>query len=177
MRLAYLQQSRSPTQSPVFVCGTASCSSYPSCPSCHSGNGIRTRVLALRGLCPRPLDDTAAWTTSKFSFGCPSVFLLPPFPPYRPGGNRTPNRRFWRPVLYQLSYGPRRSETPSRRRPQVPHLKNAVGRASGTFTITGWLTGIEPATPGATDRCSNQLSYSHHLRFCAPAGVLQSVGT
>ncbi len=24
----------------------------------------------------------------------------------RPGGNRTPNRRFWRPVLYQLSYGP-----------------------------------------------------------------------
>ncbi len=26
--------------------------------------------------------------------------------PYRPGGTRTPNRRFWRPVLYQLSYGP-----------------------------------------------------------------------
>ena len=25
---------------------------------------------------------------------------------HRPGGNRTPNRRFWRPVLYQLSYGP-----------------------------------------------------------------------
>ena len=25
---------------------------------------------------------------------------------YRPGGTRTPNRRFWRPVLYQLSYGP-----------------------------------------------------------------------
>jgi hypothetical protein len=24
----------------------------------------------------------------------------------RPGGTRTPNRRFWRPVLYQLSYGP-----------------------------------------------------------------------
>ena len=25
-------------------------------------------------------------------------------PKSTPGGNRTPNRRFWRPVLYQLSY-------------------------------------------------------------------------
>ena len=28
----------------------------------HSGNGIRTRVLALRGLRPSPLDDTARFT-------------------------------------------------------------------------------------------------------------------
>ncbi len=27
-------------------------------------------------------------------------------PSNRPGGTRTPNPRFWRPVLYQLSYGP-----------------------------------------------------------------------
>ncbi len=27
--------------------------------------------------------------------------------PSRPGRNRTCNPRFWRPVLYQLSYGPR----------------------------------------------------------------------
>ena len=26
----------------------------------------------------------------------------------------------------------------------------------------GWLTGLEPATPGTTNQCSNQLSYSHH---------------
>lgn len=27
----------------------------------------------------------------------------------------------------------------------------------------GWRTGFEPATPGTTIRCSNQLSYSHHV--------------
>src|SRR5687767_13694788 len=36
------------------------------------------------------------------------------------------------------------------------------------FTVEGWLTGIEPATPGATVRCSNQLSYSHHGGRLAP---------
>src|SRR5690606_8352410 len=41
----------------------------------------------------------------------------------RPGGTRTPNRRFWRPVLYQLSYG--------------PTLRN--------LTMAG--DGIEPPTP------------------------------
>ncbi len=39
----------------------------------------------------------------------------------RPGGTRTPNRRFWRPVLYQLSYGPLscRAVVPSRAPPQL----------------------------------------------------------
>jgi hypothetical protein len=35
-------------------------------------------------------------------------------PTSRPGGNRTPNRRFWRPVLYQLSYGPIHGQGQSR---------------------------------------------------------------
>src|SRR5256885_2354483 len=34
-----------------------------------------------------------------------------PFLANRPGRNRTCNPRFWRPVLYQLSYGPRWSDS------------------------------------------------------------------
>ena len=30
------------------------------------------------------------------------------------------------------------------------------------FELLGWVTGIEPATTGATVPCSNQLSYTHH---------------
>ena len=27
----------------------------------------------------------------------------------------------------------------------------------------GWVMGFEPTTPGTTIRCSNQLSYTHHM--------------
>ena len=33
------------------------------------------------------------------------------------------------------------------------------------LTLFGWMTGLEPATLGSTSRCSNQLSYNHHLIF------------
>ena len=29
----------------------------------------------------------------------------------------------------------------------------------------GWVKGLEPSTPGTTIRCSNQLSYTHHIKF------------
>ena len=96
-----------------------------------SANGIRTRVPALRGLCPGPLDDSATL--------------------HRPGGNRTPNPRFWRPVLYQLSYGP-----------------TALWSQRRSHAFPGWLTGLEPATSGATVRRSNRLSYNHHGGFVPP---------
>ena len=31
-----------------------------------------------------------------------------------------------------------------------------------SFFYNGWLMGFEPTTLGTTNRCSNQLSYSHH---------------
>ena len=41
------------------------------------------------------------------------------------------------------------------------------GRGIGTLPIphcfVGWVKGLEPSTPGTTIRCSNQLSYTHHI--------------
>src|ERR1700687_3390050 len=116
----------------------------------YSANGIRTRVWALRGPRPSPLDDSAGTAMTRTTTGNKPFKLCD-----RPGGNRTPNRRFWRPVLYQLSYGPK---------PIVASTHGTVKscNAGPSNRFQGWLTGIEPATPGAPDRCSNQLSYSHH---------------
>ena len=39
-------------------------------------------------------------------------------------------------------------------------------RGSGSLPIpdfVGWVKGFEPSTPGTTIRCSNQLSYTHHI--------------
>ena len=32
-------------------------------------------------------------------------------------------------------------------------------------SFVGWEMGLEPTTPGTTIRCSNQLSYTHHIKF------------
>ena len=37
-------------------------------------------------------------------------------------------------------------------------------RLSSSFL--GWVKGLEPSTPGTTIRCSNQLSYTHHIHDC-----------
>ena len=37
-------------------------------------------------------------------------------------------------------------------------------RSSGpSASRVGWVKGLEPSTPGTTIRCSNQLSYTHHI--------------
>ena len=36
-----------------------------------------------------------------------------------------------------------------------------------SFLFVGWVKGLEPSTPGTTIRCSNQLSYTHHICFLA----------
>src|SRR6266568_1038993 len=51
------------------------------------------------------LDWTQNWTQLRNLLRSPP--LLSRCYLNRPGGNRTCNPRFWRPVLYQLSYGPK----------------------------------------------------------------------
>ena len=38
-----------------------------------------------------------------------------------------------------------------------------IGIAPNPRFIVGWVKGLEPSTPGTTIRCSNQLSYTHHI--------------
>ena len=50
--------------------------------------------------------------------------------------------------------------------PISQETKKARGRSrsSGPSAyVMGWVKGLEPSTPGTTIRCSNQLSYTHHL--------------
>src|SRR5204863_4023418 len=52
---------------------------------------------------------------------------------YTPGGTRTPNRRFWRPLLYQLSYW--RNFNPARARNHNRHrLPSITCRSTSTIT-------------------------------------------
>lgn len=111
----------------------------------NSGNGIRTRVWALRGPRPSPLDDTARAIapearTLRRCYGPlrgPSQILRSQQTTSRPshrfsisnhrgGGNRTPNRRFWRPVLYQLSYTPKAQLAVVSRQPIEQQLQNEL---------------------------------------------------
>ncbi len=45
----------------------------------------------------------------------------------------------------------------------------------------GWVKGFEPSTPGTTIRCSNQLSYTHHITdvrlHLKPAGTPEGTRT
>src|SRR3954464_13584031 len=65
----------------------------------------------------------------------------------RGGGNRTPNQRFWRPLLYQLSYTPvvcflRRESRGPVSRPRRSS-KTVIGRL---FDDVGDMTGTDRAT-------------------------------
>ena len=68
---------------------------------------------------------------------------------YRPGGSRTPSPRFWRPVLYQLSYWPMNNDRDSRRSPRsrslrflVPHVLAAVAAELAELEALGRLLSV-----------------------------------
>ena len=43
-------------------------------------------------------------------------------------------------------------------------MARAGAEAPALPPCVGWVKGLEPSTPGTTIRCSNQLSYTHHIR-------------
>ena len=49
-----------------------------------------------------------------------------------------------------------------------PYWEERAGIKSHPSLFVGWVKGLEPSTPGTTIRCSNQLSYTHHI-FCIRA--------
>jgi hypothetical protein len=83
-------------------------------------------------------------------------------------------------VLYHLSYGPSELGTRSRRlqltEPARDLTTSFSARDSQLLTPDdqGWLTGIEPATSGATVRRSNRLSYNHRERCQNPKQARQN---
>ena len=45
----------------------------------------------------------------------------------------------------------------------TPIGKRGMGTEPYPSLFVGWVKGLEPSTPGTTIRCSNQLSYTHHI--------------
>ena len=82
----------------------------------------------------------------------------------RDGWIRTSECRRQRPMPYRLATPPY-----SRHKREVS-VKNALRpcRCSASRNNMGWVKGLEPSTLGTTIRCSNQLSYTHHIKNQPP---------
>ncbi len=131
----------------------------------HTPTGNRTPVFWLRTRCPRPLDDGG-------------LYVLRSSAPLRiaahtSGGARTPNPRFWRPVLYQLSYG--RPCLPSwRRRRPVPTCRRIPwpGAESNCRHHDFQSCALPTELPGLTHSAVLPVAKLRHqpTKFRAPAG-------
>ena len=44
-----------------------------------------------------------------------------------------------------------------------PYVERGNRGDPDPLLLLGWEMGLEPTTPGTTIRCSNQLSYTHHI--------------
>ena len=59
-----------------------------------------------------------------------------------------------------------------------PYWEERAGAKSHPSLFVGWVKGLEPSTPGTTIRCSNQLSYTHHISCTRePATYSKKSGT
>ena len=47
--------------------------------------------------------------------------------------------------------------------PYAEKVDEGSGSSPNPSSFVGWVKGLEPSTPGTTIRCSNQLSYTHHI--------------
>ena len=47
--------------------------------------------------------------------------------------------------------------------PLCGKVDEGSGSSPNPSSFVGWVKGLEPSTPGTTIRCSNQLSYTHHI--------------
>ena len=106
-----------------------------------------------------------------------------------PAGIRTPDPLLKRQLLCQLSYRIRFLLGTARRRkswqgrldsnqrmreskslalplgytPNCEERRGPEQKLRPCRLNVGWVKGLEPSTPGTTIRCSNQLSYTHHI--------------
>lgn len=86
---------------------------------------------------------------------CPKSYILNWFNP------KIPNDFFYStPILFPIYNFQANKIAPTIPRNFIPQKKP---RISSRLLPFGWMTGFEPATLGTTNRCSNQLSYNHHL--------------
>ena len=67
--------------------------------------------------------------------------------------------------------------TPQRLWPRGPLVeKQGIGITPNPLLL-GWVKGLEPSTPGTTIRCSNQLSYTHHIKTMGGTAARGKNGT
>ena len=56
-----------------------------------------------------------------------------------------------------------------------PYWEERAGIKSHPSLFVGWVKGLEPSTPGTTIRCSNQLSYTHHISVSVRGDLLNGI--
>ena len=62
-----------------------------------------------------------------------------------------------------LGYTPISADCETAFHNRLPYMGKRGRDEPDPSPFVGWVKGLEPSTPGTTIRCSNQLSYTHHI--------------